>query len=102
MRMRGCTNYRGIESKDGNVAVTTHKLNSTKSTERVVKIAAMQTAISYEVPYFLDDRVIFFQKIEGMIDVAAKNGANILAFPELFCKYLPGVPDLAYPYSHLW
>lgn len=75
-----------LNSKMVTVAVTTHKLNSTKSTDRVVKVAAMQTAINYDIPYFLDDRVIFFQTIEGMIDVAAKNGANILAFPELFCK----------------
>ena len=85
--MRRCGNYRGIESNDGSISVTTHKLSSSKSTEKIVKIAAMQTAISFEVPYFLDDRVIFFQKIEGMIDLAAKNGANILAFPELFCEY---------------
>lgn len=62
-------------------------VDDTRSTDRFVKIAAIQTAISSKVPFSLNDQKLFFEKIKETIEIAARNGTNIIAFPELFCEF---------------
>lgn len=86
--------------KGGNFYVDTFKSKQGSDKQKNVIVAVIQTAIKSKISNFMAERGKFFQKIESMIEGAVKNGANILALPELFgklfCFYIPYVGDCYY------